>query len=125
MTINKIVTMFKEEKPNKVSDGHIIQWLNECEAEVQYAVKIPAEEWVQYTEDDLSNESDVEPVATPPFDRLYLYFLMARLDFANQEFEAYMNHRTQYESLFKDFVSHSYREGLVVNTLPKSFKNVF
>ena len=125
MNIKDIIKMFREEKPNKVSDAHVIQWLNECEAEVQEMLGISPDEWVEYTEADLDDEADTVPIARAPYNRLYLFYLMARLDYANQEFESYGNHQAQYQSMFDDYKTVAYRDGLVISDLPRKFSHVF
>ena len=124
MTVKEIVTMFKEEKPNKVSDPHIIQWFNECEAEVQEMLHIPVDEWVSYTVEDLNDGMDTRPVARPPYDKLYLFYLFARLDFANQDMDMYANDHSQFASMMVDYKDAAFRDGLVVHNLPKNFINV-
>lgn len=125
MSIKDIIKMFKEETQTKVSDAHIIQWLNECEAEVQEMLNIPTDEWIEYSEDDIADDADVKPIARAPYNRLYLFYLMARRDYANQEFESYGNHQAQYQSMFESYKVTAYREGLVVNDLPTKYRHVF
>lgn len=123
-TIKEIVTMFKEEKPNKVSDAHIIQWFNEAEAEVQDMLGIPYDDWETYTVEDIAEDAVTEPIAKPPYISLYLFYLMARLDYANQEFESYSNNQAQYVEAFENYKKFAYRNGLVVTELPRRFVNV-
>lgn len=125
MKVKDIIAIFKEETKAKASDAHIIKWLNECEAEVQEMLNVPTNEWVEYTEDDLDDEAKTELIARDPYSKLYLFYLMARRDYANQEFEAYGNHQAQFQSLFESYSITAQREGLVVSKLPKKFINVF
>lgn len=123
-TIKEIVTMFKEEKPNKVSDAHIIQWFNEAEAEVQEMLGIPYDDWEKYTVDDLADDAETVPLARPPYSSMYLFWLMARLDYANQEFESYSNNQAQSTKAFGNYKSYALRNGLMVTKHPRKFVNV-
>lgn len=125
MTIKDIITMFKEESQSKVSNAHIILWLNECEDEVQEYLRLPSDEWIRYTEDDIAESATTSPIARPPYDKMYFFYLMARRDYANQEFESYANHQAQYQSIFDAYKLAAIREKLVVSELPSKFKNVF
>ena len=125
MTIKDIITMFKEESQSKVSDAHIIQWFNECEDEVQEYLGLPLEERISYTEADIADEATTKPITRTPYDKMYFFYLMARRDYANQEFENYANHQSQYSALFESYKLAAIREKLVVSELPGKFKNVF
>ena len=117
--------MFKEESQSKVSDAHIIQWFNECEDEVQEYLGLPLDERISYTEADIADGATTKPIARTPYDKMYFFYLMARRDYANQEFENYANHQSQYSALFESYKLAAIREKLVVSELPGKFKNVF
>ena len=125
MTIKDIITMFKEESQSKVSDAHIIQWFNECEDEVQEYLGLPLDERISYTEADIADGATTKQIARTPYDKMYFFYLMARRDYANQEFENYANHQSQYSALFESYKMAAIREKLVVSELPSKFKNVF
>ena len=125
MTIKDIITMFKEESQSKVSDAHIIQWFNECEDEVQEYLGLPLDERINYTEADIADGATKKQVARTQYDKMYFFYLMARRDYANQEFENYANHQSQYSALFESYKLAAIREKLVVSELPGKFKNVF
>ena len=125
MTIKDIIKMFKEESQSKVSDAHIIQWFNECEDEVQEYLGLPLDERISYTEADIADGATTKPITRTPYDKMYFFYLMARRDYANQEFENYANHQSQYSALFESYKLAAIREKLVVSELPGKFKNVF
>ena len=110
MTIKDIIKMFKEESQSKVSDTHIIQWFNECEDEVQEYLGLPLDERINYTEADIADGATTKPIARTPYDKMYFFYLMARRDYANQEFENYANHQTQYSALFESYKLAAIRE---------------
>ena len=125
MTIKDIIKMFKEESQSKVSDAHIIQWFNECEDEVQEYLGLPLDERISYTEADIADGATTKPITRTPYDKMYFFYLMARRDYANQEFENYANHQSQYSALFESYKMAAIREKLVVSELPGKYKNVF
>lgn len=125
MTLYEIVKMFREEKPNKVSDAHVVQWINECEDEVQNMLNIPQAEWVSYTTEDIAEGTETEPVVPRPYQKLYLFWLQARLDYANQEYEGYSNNWAQCKAQLDAFNAMAIREQIKISKLPTNFKNIF
>ena len=154
MTLFEVIDYVNKEKPNKVSNKHKIIWLNECESWVQSLLGMPIGEWLTYSEEDLNNkdsgitllaendeeqnpnpETPEEPfvdyspilIVNPPYDILYVYWLKAKIDYANEEYESYANNQAQFTSMFDDFKKFAFRSGLVVKSadLPKKLKNVW
>ena len=123
MTINEVISTVKREKPNQFANEHLIQWLNEVESLVQNKLGIMIDEWFRYSVDDIENETEL--IVSPPYDILYVYWLKAKIDYTNEDYESFGNNQAQFQSHFNEFLAHAHRNGLVTSRLPRKFKNVF
>lgn len=123
MTINEVISTVKREKPNQFANEHLIQWLNEVESLVQNKLGIMIDEWFKYSVDDIENETEL--IVSPPYDILYVYWLKAKIDYTNEDYESFGNNQAQFQSHFNEFLAYAHRNGLVTSRLPRKFKNVF
>lgn len=55
------------------------------------------------TELNITRELNDELFLQAPYDEIYCYYIMARIDFLNQEYEAFNNEVALYQKLIKDF----------------------
>lgn len=120
MTIKSLIELIQEEKPNTFSNEKLVAYINDIELEV-------AEEFGQeirpYTWED---DQDTELLALPPNDRLYVSFLKAKIDYANEEYESYSNNSAQHIQDFQDFVDWVVKHGKYYEARPVTrFKNIF
>ena len=127
MTVYEVIDMVKKEKPNKFTSEHMVKWLNECEAAVQSMLGIPMNEWTKYEADDAGDENTSPMlIVPPPYDPLYVYWIKAKIDYANEEYEGYGNNQAQFQSFFDEFKIWAYNHGMVTGKrLPRSWKNVY
>lgn len=119
MTIQKLIDKVQEEKPNTFQTEKLIEFINEVEADAaeQVNMDIPV-----YTADDL----DEELIVPSPYDQLYVSYLKAKIDYANEEFESYANNQAQYSLDFDRFENWTVRTGQIDKALiPSRFANVF
>lgn len=119
MTIQKLINKVQEEKPNSFQTEKLIEFINEVEAEAaeQVNMDIPV-----YTVDDLEEEL----IVPSPYDHLYVSYLKAKIDYANEELESYANNQAQYSVDFDRFENWTVRTGQTDKMLlPSRFKNVF
>lgn len=117
MTISQLISLVKEEKPNAFKTSKLLEIINRIEAEVadQLQTDIP-----MYTEDDM----DAELLVPMPYSNLYISYLKAQIDKANEELESYENNRAQHDQDFRDFIDWSLRSGRVASKPITRFKNI-
>lgn len=127
MTIQSLINKVQEEKPNTFQTDKLIEYINEIEADVadQVNMDIPV-----YTSepDPETNESDLdkELIVPAPYDRLYVSYLKAMIDYANEEYASYQLNQMQHVQDFTDFVNWLVRTGQNDRSLiPSRFKNIF
>lgn len=119
MTIQSLINKVQEEKPNTFQTNKYLEYITEIEADVadQVNMDIPV-----YTEDDLN----VELIVPAPYDRLYVSYVKAMIDYANEEYASYQLNQMQHVQDFTDFVNWLVRTGQNDRSLiPSRFKNIF
>ncbi|MBQ8248261.1 MAG: hypothetical protein IJY93_00045 [Clostridia bacterium] len=95
MTIEKVLRLADEIKPNALSQELKIHYISEAEGLIQSDVMLIASpDIVVYGVDDLS----AELLVRPPHDKLYLEYLIAMIDFANGEYNRYTNTITRFNT---------------------------
>ena len=106
MTIRELLNKISDEKPNSFSDAKLISFVNEVEAEV--AEELHIEEAPVYV--DSHEDLDKRLLVPAPYDRLYVSYVKAMIDLANEEQESYTNNQAQHVQDYKDFVDWVVRE---------------
>ena len=120
MTIQTLVNKVQIEKPNSFPDEKILQFINEVEQDVSEELR-EEEDFVPYEEID-----DTRLKAPAPYDRLYVSYLKAQIDYANEEYPSYQLNAEQHAQDFSDFADFVVRTGRAeVVEIPSRFKNVF
>ena len=121
MTIEQAITRAKRLKPNTFSDGEMVEWLSHCDRVLVKNIleTHPGAETAAfhgYTEAD----RDKELIAPPPYDAVYPYWIMARVDLANAEYDQYNASITLFNGEYQAFEAWYHR-----NHTPASAGNRF
>ena len=122
MTLRELLTKVSDEKSNSFTEAKLISFVNEVEAEV--AEQLGETDVPVYTD----NHSDLDDVllAPSPYDNLYVSYVKARIDFANEEYASYQLNQEQHYADFQSFVDWVVRESKAANPLPvRRFRNAF
>lgn len=120
MKVSELLKLIKTEKPNSFSDEMLLGYINEIEAEVQDQMEI-----VPVTKYSLDFDLDKELIVKPPYDRLYISYLKARIDYVLEEYDNYENDQAQHISDFREFANWTIRTTAYKKRAPKRFRNVF
>ena len=122
MTIRDLLNKISKEKPNSFSEADLISFVNEVETEV--AEQLHEFEAPVYT---LEHDDELDRIllAPPPYDRLYISYVKAMIDFANEEYASYQLNQEQHVQDFRDFTDWVVRENVAGSKLPRRFRNVF
>ncbi len=98
MTIASLIDYVNEIKPNAFSDATKLVWVNEVEGMVQSQVLLkPESECTEYT----STSSTL--IVLPPHSKLYAEYLMARIDYANGEYDKYQNTMEMFNAFWEEY----------------------
>lgn len=119
MTIQAIIDKVQEEKPNTFTTEKLLEFINEIESDVAEQINVDFED---YTTDDL----DEELLVPAPYNRLYVSYLKAQIDYANEEYPSYQLNADQHLQDFTDFVNWIVRTAQTDRiSFPVRFRNVF
>lgn len=103
MTIDKIIELVDRQKPNQYDYADKIHWLSQMDYMVYREVVATheggAESFDGYTESD----AYTEVLGGDEFADMYVKWLYAMIDFANQEIDRYSNSMIMFNSLYADF----------------------
>ena len=119
MKLSEAIERVKLEKPHSFSDDHCTIFINEVEALVQNFMGFSADEITKY---DWEHDGNKELTAPVPYDRLYISWLKAKIDYSNEEYESYANNQEQFNADLADFKAWAVREGEVESIYPR-FRN--
>lgn len=126
MIIQTLLNKVNEEKPNSFTDAKLISFINEIEVEVALQMKYEQEDIPQYENNATDKAKTL--LAPAPYDKLYVSYLKAMIDFANEEYASYQNNQVQHVQDFGDFSNWVVRESKEVegaSHIPCRFRNVF
>ena len=121
MTLRDLINNISEEKPNSFSEAKLISFVNEVEAEV--AEELHIENVPVYTDNHV--DLDEELLVHAPYDRLYISYVKAMIDYTNEEYESYANNQAQHVQDYRDFVDWVVRTGQTSrNDAVRRFRNI-
>ena len=119
MKVSEAIQQVKMEKPNGYSDTHCTVFLNEIEAIIQEFLGVPRKDWVEYRWEDSQQQDLIVP---EPYSQIYISYLKAKIDYAQEEYESYGNNQAIYEDDMKNFKAWAIREGKIQRELPRAIK---
>lgn len=99
MTARQIIDRVNEIKPNAFTDTVKLYWLNELEGRIAAEVMLMPQRQIQELQLGLTDT----PMVEAPYDSLYLYWLEARIDEANGEYDKYDTTAAMFNSAWSGF----------------------
>ena len=108
MTINEVIELVDAQRPNAYDDKVKIHWLDQLdrmvwrEICVNYAEIDTTQGFDGYSEDQDGSTDLLIPDA---FKMVYVYWLLAMIDFANQEMSRYTNSMIMFNTAYSDFAN--------------------
>lgn len=118
MTIKGLIDKVSEEKPNTFTNAKLLSFINEIEIEVAEQL---CEEFDPYIAVD-----DTKLLAPAPYDRLYVSYVKAMVDYANEEYASYQLNQAQHVQDFTDFINWVVREHVAVESvMPSRFRGIW
>lgn len=106
MTINAMLQLVDGQKPNGYDDRTKIHWLDQLDRMAFREVIATHEDGVEtfdgYDED---TDGNTELLIPDDFSQVYVYWLYAMIDFANQEMSRYTNSMIMFNTAYGDYQS--------------------
>ena len=107
MRIDKLLKIVQTLKPTPFGNDILLMWVNEVEGMVQTEVLLRSTaDLTPYELDGQGEPTAAELVVPYPFDRLYLQYLLAQIDYANGEYTKYQNSMQMFNACYTDYVHH-------------------
>ena len=108
MKVIEAIEQVKRQKPNPFDDEALLDWINELEAQMQLEVlHRTGEDIIQYK---WVEDNEKELLIPAPYDRCYISYCEAKIDFQNQEWASYNNTMMQHNSDYEEYKRWYMRE---------------
>lgn len=122
MNIRSLIDKVQAEKPNTFTDEQIVAFVNEVEGNVAEELRGKRITYTASAEDMAKNL-----LAPAPYDRLYVSYVKAMIDFANEEYASYQLNQQQFNLDYDDFCDWVVRTDRVEEEsyIPRRFRNIF
>jgi hypothetical protein len=121
MTISEALHRADEVKPNTYADLDKIRWLSTLDGFIKTKIIDTHEggESVTFKEYDVNTSLDTELLVPAPYDHIYIHWLEAMIDYANDEYDRYANTMEMYNSAWNTFEKYYNRTHMPIG---KKFK---
>lgn len=101
MTLGEVIAWCDRVKPNQFTNADKTMWINEVESIVQMDVLLLKERHLRVY--DFADDRDTELLASPPYDKIYRAYLVAKIDEANGEYNKYANTYQTYNNAIGEY----------------------
>jgi hypothetical protein len=115
MKISKVLETVNRRKPNAVDDEDKFKWLSDLDQSIFEDIISKAEDTtIDFKSYVYDSDMEKDLIVPDHYSELYIYYLFAKIDADNEEFNSYNNFMTLYNDLFDKFAAY-YRR----NHIPK------
>lgn len=104
MTIREIIERVDETKPNSFQEKIKLAWISELEGKIAADVFLMCIDDIRQLQYTYPDDMDSEPLVTYPHEEIYVYWLEAKIDYANGEYNKYQNSMEMYNEHYGNFV---------------------
>jgi len=102
-TYNDIISYVDEVKPNQYDDDLKVIWLSNLDKRILNDIIATHELLEGETVPELGTDISTECIVGEPYTDLYKYYVMANIDFANNETDRYMNSMIMFNNAYTEF----------------------
>lgn len=116
MTIQEVMTEVDSISPNTIDEGLKMSWLNSLEEMIYKEVICTHEGHESVPIKKLTMETDYEEklTAEAPYDRLYVFYLLSKIDYANHEWTDYNSTSEMFNQAYKEYKAYYNRNHMPV-----------
>lgn len=110
MTVYEAVSMAQQMRPSEVSVAQLVQWLAALDGQIwtevvsQYEDHVP-DTMPTYSEMDADPDEETPLMVEPPYDDMYVTYLIMRIDLYNADYERYNNEAVQFNEIWQRYVN--------------------
>ena len=120
MTIEKVLSRVENIKPNSYDRETMIAWLSHFDLRVKAEIIDKSINKIEFNGYDANVDETIELLIPAPYDEIYVHYIMAQIDFANNEIPKYANNMSLVNSLFDNYAKKYRRENRPKG--PKNYK---
>ena len=105
MTIQEAMDLANQMKPNMMIPGTQIRFLSELEGKIHEEIvmkHVHTEEEETKPQYDTGSDPGTVLLVPAPYDMLYVYWLMSKIDLMNMEMDKYNNDRALFENAYDE-----------------------
>lgn len=116
MTIQEVMTEVESISPNAIDEGLKMAWLNSLEETIYKEVICTHEGHENVTLRKITMETDYERelIAEEPYARLYVLYLLTKINYANHEWSDYNNTAEMFNQAYKEYKAYYNRNHMPV-----------
>ena len=121
MTISEAISRANAVKPNTYSDADKIRWLSTLDGFIKSDIIDTHEggEDVVFNGYDENTSLETELLVLAPHDHIYVHWLEAQIDYANDEYDRYENTMDMYNTAYTNYKNYYNRTHMPIG---KKFK---
>lgn len=121
MTIQKVMAEVESISPNAIDEGLKISWLNQMEETIYKEVICTHEGYEEIHLKQITMESDYEQelIAEDPYSKLYVFYLLSKIDFINHEWDSYNNTAEMFNQAYKEYKAYYNRNHMPVQKVKR------
>ena len=106
MTAKEAIARADAMKPNAVTEAEKLRWLTTLEGMIKDEIVDTHEGWVVAPYGGAPLALTDPLFVPPPYDGVYVFWIMAKIDFLNGEFDAYGNSTAMFANAFSAYADH-------------------
>jgi hypothetical protein len=117
MTIMEILNHLDAVKPNGYSQDEKIKWLNQVEWTIKKEIVDTHEgaDKIAFNGYNSTTSLAKKVIADAPYDKLYIHWLEAQIDYATGEYQKYQNSMTMFNEVYENYAKWYNREHMPVS----------
>lgn len=101
VTLQEVIGKVDSLKPNAYADEMKVDWINRVEGLIQTEIhNVSLDDVISY---DWAVDADRDLLVAHPYTEIYSYYLMAMIDFHNNDISGYQNDMTMFNSAFDEY----------------------
>lgn len=101
MTVQEAISEIDAMKPNAFAPETKARWISECEGDIEVHVRYGKATKLRYPED-----AGKELSVPHPYDKLYVLYLDAAIDYRMRDYAAYQNSYAMYNAAYEDYARY-------------------
>ncbi len=117
MKAGDVLDAIETVKPSQYDEDVILQWIEDVESQVFNELVYTHENIEGYERKTMSRNTEL--VAKSPYDKLYIYYVMAQIDFYNAEIGRFNNDMAMYDAQYSEFANWYNRTYMPLNKSKK------